>query len=86
MLANIALKSKLIGRLWCRARARLAVIAALGIWGMGQTNSDSQQVSTTDRMQPTQSLGVIGKLMADNRSQVLLALQHDPAGQYANIA
>ena len=27
---------------------------------------------------------VIGRLMAENRSQVLLTLQHDPAGKYAS--
>jgi len=83
MLAGLSLKSKLIGGFGAVLGA-LVVVAALGVWGMGQTNSEVGKLYT-DRLQPTQSLGVIGKLMADNRSQVLLALQHDPAGQYANL-
>jgi methyl-accepting chemotaxis protein len=37
------------------------------------------------RYEPVRIIGRIGKLMADNRAQTLLALQHDPAGGYAQL-
>jgi methyl-accepting chemotaxis protein len=70
------------GRLWGLAVA-LAIIAGLAS-GYGQTN-DTVSSLYYNRMQPTQSLASIGKLMADNRSQILLSLQHDPAGAYATL-
>ena len=57
----------------------LMLIAAVGLWGMGRTNEATESLYAS-RLEPVQSLAVIGKGMADNRSQILLALQHDPAG------
>ena len=64
--------------------AALVVVAGLGVWGMGQTNNAVGQLYS-ERLQPTQALASIGKLMADNRSQILLSLQHDPASQHAKM-
>ncbi len=79
--AGWSLKGKLMAG-FATVLAAMAVIAALGIWGMSVTN-DAVGRLYNDRLKPTQALGVMGKLMADNRSQVLLSLQHDPAGKYA---
>jgi methyl-accepting chemotaxis protein len=81
--ANYSLKGKLSAGFGV-ILAALVVVAALGIWGMGQTNSSVGQLYS-ERLQPTQALASIGKLMADNRSQILLSLQHDPSGQYAKM-
>lgn len=62
----------------------LSAIAGLGLWGMSKTNGAIGELYNY-RMQPIQALAIIGRLMADNRSQVLLSLQHDPAGVYANL-
>jgi methyl-accepting chemotaxis protein len=37
------------------------------------------------RTEPVRMVGRIGKLMADNRAQIMLGLQHDPAGAYAKL-
>ncbi|MBN9420820.1 MAG: Tar ligand binding domain-containing protein, partial [Candidatus Accumulibacter sp.] len=57
----------------------LIAVAGMGIWGMSRVD-DAVGRLYGERLQPMQALAVIGKLMADNRAQILLALQHDPAG------
>jgi len=81
--ARLSLKSKLIAGFGALLTA-LVIVAGLGIWGMGKTNNEVGKLYN-DRLQPTQLLGAIGKTMADNRAQVLLALQHDPDGPYASL-
>jgi len=81
LLAGLSLKSKLLAGFGALL-SMLALIAGLGIWGMGQTN-DVVGNLYRQRMQPLEALTSIGQLMADNRSQILLSLQHDPSGPYA---
>ncbi|MDP3539364.1 MAG: methyl-accepting chemotaxis protein [Azonexus sp.] len=81
--AGLSLRTKLISG-FAALLAAMIVIAGLGIWGMGQTNEVVGKMYN-GRLQPTQALATIGKLMADNRSQILLSLQHDPSGPYAKL-
>ena len=83
LVARMSLKSKLVAGFGV-ILAAMVVIAGLGLWGMGQSNRSVERIYK-DALQPTQTLASIGKLMADNRSQVLLALQHDPASAYATL-
>ncbi len=53
------------------------VVGVLGLYALNNTN-DSLERAFTDRLQPVQGLARIGKLVADNRAQVLLGLQHEP--------
>ena len=62
----------------------MVLVAGLGVWGIGQTHQSSVNLND-DGIKPTQALAVIGRLMAENRSQVLLTLQHDPEGRYASL-
>jgi methyl-accepting chemotaxis protein len=75
-LVSLSLKSKLVYGFAILLSA-LAFVAGIGIWGMAQTNESTANLYHF-RLKTVQSLGAIGKLMADNRSQILLALQHDP--------
>lgn len=61
-----------------------ALVAGIGAWGAGR-NYDSALRINEDGVLPIQSLAVIGRLMAENRSQVMLSLQHDPEGAYASL-
>lgn len=83
VFAGMSLKGKLNAG-FAIVLAALVLIAGLGIWGMGKTN-DAADALYHKRLIPLQSLATIGKLMAENRALVLLSLQHDPAGQYANL-
>ena len=82
-LAGWSLKKRLVAGFGVLLAA-MVLVAGLGIWGMSDTNRAVGNLYN-DRLQPTQALASIGKLMADNRSQVLLSLQHDPAGPYASL-
>ena len=83
LLASWSLKQKLFAGFTSLLLA-MVVVAILGIWGLGKTNDSSVKLND-DGIKPTQALAVIGRLMAENRSQVLLTLQHDPNGRYANL-
>lgn len=61
-----------------------ALVAGIGAWGAGR-NYDSAVRINDDGVLPIQSLAVIGRLMAENRSQVMLSLQHNPEGGYASL-
>jgi methyl-accepting chemotaxis protein len=64
--------------------AMVAIVAAMGIHGLQDSKAQTEQLYN-DRLEPMQALAAIGKLMAENRAQVLLGLQHDPAGAYAKL-
>ncbi len=81
-LSGISLKARLVGG-FAFLLVGIAALAAMGTWGMRQTDRVVEELYR-QRMQPAQALAGIGRLMAENRSQVLLSLQHDPRGDYAN--
>jgi methyl-accepting chemotaxis protein len=62
----------------------LALVAGIGLKGISDTQAQVDKLYN-DRLAPVQALAGIGKLMADNRAQVLLGLQHDPSGGYAQL-
>ena len=81
--ANLSLKSRMtIG--FSVMLAAVAIVAGLGLKGIGDTQEQVEKLYA-DRFEPVQALATIGKLMADNRTQVLLGLQHDPGGAYAKL-
>ena len=83
LFAGVSLKQKLFGGFGLLLLATM-LIAVLGLWGMGQTQNNAMRLNEGG-VKPTQILAVIGRLMAENRSQVLLTLQHDPDGPYARL-
>lgn len=83
LLAHWSLRQKMFAG-YATILLALLVVAILGIWGLGKTHGTSVSLNE-DGIKPTQALAVIGRLMAENRSQVLLTLQHDPNGRYANL-
>jgi PAS domain S-box-containing protein len=64
--------------------ATLAIVAGIGLKGLSSTQDQLERLYG-DRLEPVQALAAIGKLMADNRAQVLLGLQHDSNGAYAKL-
>ncbi len=71
-----------------------AILGLLGVVLVVQALVGLYMVSTTNglvsdmferRTETTRIVGRIGKLMADNRSHALLALQHDPAGELLKL-
>jgi methyl-accepting chemotaxis protein len=64
--------------------AALVVQAIIGILAISHVNDYTEQIYVY-RTEPLRNIGRITKLMADNRSQVLLGLQHDPTGEFARM-
>jgi methyl-accepting chemotaxis protein len=62
----------------------LIVQGVIGLFAVSRTN-DSVRDIYERRTEPVRMIGRIGKLMADNRAQVLLGLQHDPASALAKM-
>ncbi len=63
------------------------IVAAVMIYAMislSRTNF-AVEAQFEHRFQPVSIVGRINKLMADNRSQALLALQHDPVSPFYNL-
>ena len=67
----------------------LLALVMLGLSGYGLFSLATTNQSVFDlysrRLEPMSNIGRIGKLMADNRAQVLLGMQHDPGGPYAQL-
>jgi len=74
-------------RLWAALAvlvALMGVIGFLGLSGLSQTNAQMHQMYTENLL----SSNLINRMMvllADNRSQVMLGLQHDPASPNAKL-
>lgn len=81
IFASWSLRQKLLS-VFAGLLFTMVLLAGLGISGMKTIDGASDRLHN-EALKPTQVLAVIGRLMADNRSQVLLSLQHDPAGKYA---
>ncbi|MDO8931339.1 MAG: methyl-accepting chemotaxis protein [Rhodocyclaceae bacterium] len=81
--ANLSLTSRmyLILGFLCLTLIAQAVIGLFVASGANET----AQFIYERRLEPVRIVGRIGKLMADNRAQILLGLQHDPAGAYAKL-
>ncbi len=83
MFAKLSLKAKLaLG--FASVLSALLLVALVGLWGMERSN-EAMSRGFHEGLEPQQALSVLAKLMADNRTQVLLALQHDPDGAYAKL-
>ncbi len=83
LLANLSLKAKMTAGFGAML-AVLAIVALLGMWGMARTNDEVTGVYER-RVLPLQEIAIVGKLMADNRTQVLAAMQHDPSSPYVKL-
>ena len=83
LLAKFSLKAKMtLG--FAAILLALAAVGAMGVWGMAKVDASIGDLYTR-RIIPLQNIAVVGKLIADNRTQVLLALQHDPSGVHAKL-
>jgi len=82
-LKNVSLGIKL-GALLAFLVVTLIVQAVIGLYQVSITNDVVGDIFAR-RTEPTRIIGRISKLMADNRSQVLLGLQHDPSSPLSKM-
>ncbi len=81
--ANANEKTRLIFSLGLLAAA-LALNSFLGHYSLTDIEKKMEDISTR-RMALNRDIQALQYLMADNRSQIMLALQHDPAGRYSKL-
>ncbi|HEY6896214.1 MAG TPA: methyl-accepting chemotaxis protein [Rhodocyclaceae bacterium] len=80
-LADLRLSTRLSGMLAILG-VLVLLMAGLGLYALAATK-DNADALFQRRFEPMRMVGRIQKLMADNRSQLLLGAQHDPAGNLA---
>ncbi len=83
LLQNFTIKTRLVVLVTLAAVLMIA-IGLMGLNGMRQAN-ESLNTVYNDRLVPTGQISRILEMMQDNRTQLLLSLQHDPAGAFATM-
>ena len=74
-------------RLWLSGALVLGMLATLGVLGIGgiaHTNAQLEQLYQ-EKLLPSNLTNRMMFLLADNRAQIMLALQHDPANSSAHL-
>ena len=82
-LNNLTIKSRLL-ILVTLAAVLMVAIGAMGLTGMRHAD-DSLNSVYNDRLVPTGQISQIIEMMQDNRTQLLLSLQHDPTSAFARM-
>jgi aerotaxis receptor len=65
----------------------LVLMSIVGVVGLNGLNSTNTQLSAMyhDNLLPSNTVNQMMSLLADNRSQIMLGLQHDPSSQFAKL-
>ncbi len=74
-------------RLWGAMGALLLMMGIIGLSGLnGMKNTDGElQAMYSDNLLPSNAINRMMFLLSDNRSQIMLALQHDPTNPNARL-
>jgi methyl-accepting chemotaxis protein len=83
MLKNQSVGRKL-GAVMLFLMLTLLMQGVIGLFMLSRTN-DAVTTMSEQRTEPLRLIGRISRLMADNRTQVLLGLQHDPSSPSAKL-
>jgi len=83
ILNNFTIKSRLLLQITLAA-VLMIVIGLMGLTGMRHADESLNSVYN-DRLVPTGQISQILEMMQDNRTQLLLSLQHDPASAFARM-
>jgi methyl-accepting chemotaxis protein len=83
LLQNFTIKTRLIA-LVSLAVILMVVIGLMGLNGMRHADASLTSVYN-DRLVPTGQISQILEMMQDNRTQLLLSLQHDPASEFSKM-
>ncbi|WP_127477581.1 HAMP domain-containing methyl-accepting chemotaxis protein [Sulfurivermis fontis] len=83
LLQNFTIKTRLV-TLVTLATVLMIAIGLMGLTGMRHANGSLNTVYN-DRLVPTGQISRILEMMQDNRTQLLLSLQHDPASEFSKM-
>ncbi len=82
-LQNLSIKARLVGIMAAMALMILGG-AVVGVGGISLT-SDSLEDAYNSHLKPSLQIAKMVELMGDNRSQMLLGLQHDPTSPFVKM-
>ena len=74
-------------RIWATMGVLVLLMLVLGFFGMTGQKSASEQLDAMyrDNLLPSNAVNQMMSLLADNRSQIMLALQHDPDSPFTKL-
>ena len=74
-------------RIWATMGVLLAMMAILGVLGLSNLKGINQELDAMYRenLQPANTVSRMMFLLSDNRSQIMLGLQHNPDGPVASL-
>ena len=77
----------LAARLWAAMGALLVLMGLIGFFGLRSLTETNQELNSMYRenLVPSNTVNRMMFLLADNRSQVMLALQHDPTSPFVKM-
>jgi aerotaxis receptor len=81
--AGLSIRARLIGVMSLMA-VMIALIAGMGMYALSRSNA-SLQAAYDEHMGPTIAIAKMVERLGDNRSQVMLALQHSPDNKYSKM-
>jgi aerotaxis receptor len=82
-LGSLSIRARLIGVMSLMA-VLIAVISAIGIFSLSKCN-DTLKEAYEEHMAPTIAIAKMIERLGDNRSQIMLALQHSPDNKYSSM-
>jgi hypothetical protein len=83
MLKNVSIATRIYGVVLTLLVA-ICVVAFVG-FDLAATSNQGGRQTYEQSMKPLQAMGEISQLMSENRAQIMLALQHDPASPAAKL-
>ena len=83
MLKNVSIATRIYGVVLTLLVA-ICVVTFVGL-DLAATSNQGGRQTYEQSMKPLQAMGEISQLMSENRSQIMLALQHDPASPASKL-
>ncbi len=74
-------------RIWATMAALIVIMSVIGVVGLTSLKSTDQELNAiyTENLVPSNLINRMMFLLSDNRSQIMLGLQHDPESQFAKL-
>ena len=82
-LAGLSIRTRLIGVMALMA-VMIAIGSIIGVVGLGQSN-ERLRMAYDEHMEPAVAIARMIERLADNRSQIMLGLQHSPENKYSKM-
>jgi aerotaxis receptor len=80
-LAGLSIRARLIGVMSLMA-VLIALVAGFGLYALASCNA-ALKAAYDEHMEPSLAIAKMVERLADNRSQIMLALQHSPDNKYS---